>query len=243
MCVWGITLACSSPFFITTTSCNKNQLNYWIICSNLTARKCYFVNMLIESTDWASFELQNHKHKICDNRIQAKELIFYHSTSYKYIKVCRCFILQDHVFFGRKILCFHLRDLWNSMIETKILHKYTDKEEKRANGEKIKSKRLWICFCDVPTGKASHAKPLETSRPCPQESRKDNVKCLTEWLSEGNQECLAAAVPLNLSCTSSTDVQASDLVGQQAACSSVQNLKQIVWYLSGSLNLQGRWWL
>jgi hypothetical protein len=30
------------------------------------------------------------------------------------------------------------------MIETKILHKYTDKEEKKANGETIKSKRLWM---------------------------------------------------------------------------------------------------
>jgi hypothetical protein len=69
------------------------------------------------------------------------------------------------------------------------------------------------------------------------------VKCLTEWLLEGNQESLAAAVPLNLSWTSSTNVQASDLVGEEAACSSEQNLKQIVRYLSGSLNLQGRSWL
>jgi hypothetical protein len=54
-------------------------------------------------------------------------------------------------------------------------------------------------FSDLPTGKASHWKPLETSRPCPQENRKDNVKCLNGWLLEGNQESLAAAAPLNLS--------------------------------------------
>ena len=53
------------------------------------------------------------------------------------------------------------------------------------------------CFTDLPTGKASHLKPPETSRPGPQESRIDNVKCLTEWLLEANQESLAAAVPLN----------------------------------------------
>ena len=106
--------------------------------------------------------------------------------------------------------------------------------------EKQSRVKHYGCFSNLPTGKASHVKPLETSRPCPQESRKDNVKCLTEWLLEGNQESLAAAVPLSLSCTSSTNGQASDLVGQQAACSSEQNLKQIVWYLSGSLNLQGR---
>ena len=55
---------------------------------------------------------------------------------------------------------------------------------------------------------------MEINKPCPRESRKENVKCLTKWLLEGNQESFAAEVPLNLSWISIIRVQAFDILAK-----------------------------
>lgn len=45
------------------------------------------------------------------------EVSNYHSTSHQYVEICWSFIVQDNIFFGRKILSFHLWYLQNWRIE------------------------------------------------------------------------------------------------------------------------------
>lgn len=84
----------------------------------------------------------------------------------------------------------------------------------------------------LPAGRVNHWILHETSMPFLLEHRKGSGKYLIEWLSEENQESLAAEAPRSQFGTLSTNVKASGLEGEQAIDSFVQNLKRLELYLS-----------